>query len=237
MAWGQAAAVPDVIDSPADAEAQAAVWMIGLGFADAMPTQFTADGGIDVVSSRAVAQVKFQVAPVGRPALQNLVGAAGSEHPGKFKLFFSWKGYSGPAFVFAEQAHVALFSFTTGGELVPENTQAEHLCSLAQSSMSANLVGVPLVEPAPPPPQYLPLLPPSAPPARDWIDWFTRRRLMALSAAFLVLLAVLFFATHPNALGQLLTLVVGGLLVWYGVKVTFTPKKRRRSRSRTRRRR
>ena len=119
---------------------------------------------------------------------------------------------------------------------MPENTQAEHLCSLAQSSMSANLVGVPLVEPAPPAPQYLPPAPPSAPPAREWIDWFTGRRIMGLAVALLVLCAVLFFATHPDALGQLLSLVVGGLLVWYGVMVTFgKPKRRSRSRSRRRR--
>jgi hypothetical protein len=229
--------VPDVIDSPADAEAQAAVWMIGLGFGDAMPTQFTADGGIDVVASRAVAQVKFQVAPVGRPALQNLVGAA-SEHPGKFKLFFSWKGYSGPAFVFAEQAHVALFSFTTSGELVPENTQAEHLCSLAQQAMSADLIGAPQV-PAPRAPQYqAPVTPPapSAPPAREWIDWFTLRRVMWLAVGFLVLLAVLFFYANPDAFSKLVGLVVFGLTGWFVLKsVSAKPKRRSRSRSRRRR--
>lgn len=59
---------------------------------------------------------------------------------------------------------------------------------------------------------------------------------MTLCLAFLTLLAVLFFATHPDALGQLFGLVIGGALVWYGVKVTFAqPKRRSRSRSRSRR--
>ena len=57
---------------------------------------------------------------------------------------------------------------------------------------------------------------------------------MTLCLAFLTLLAVLFFATHPDALGA--AFVIGGALVWYGVKVTFAqPKRRSRSRSRSRR--
>lgn len=215
------------------------MWMIGLGFSDAVPTQFIGDSGIDVVASRAVAQVKFQVAPVGRPALQNLVGAA-SEHPGKFKLFFAWKSYSGPAFAFAEQAHIALFSFTTGGELVPENTQAEHLCSLAQQTMSANLVGVPAVEPLPPVPQYqappLPAPAPRAPATRSAADWFTTRRVIALLAAVLALFLVLFFINNPDVFGNLVGLTAAGAAMCYGAKIAFgKPKRRRRSRARRRR--
>ena len=236
---GKLPGVPDVIDSPADAEAQAAVWMIGLGFGDAMPTRLSGDGGIDVASSRAVAQVKFQVAPVGRPALQNLVGA-GAEHPGKLRLFFAWKGYSGPAFVYAEQTNIALFSFTTSGEVVAENTLAEHLCSVAQQSMTGDAIGTLPLEPTAPAQSYsLGQLQP-APPSGGLASWFTWQRVVRLAAVAVVLAAVSFLVLNPDVLVNLVayaaTTAVTAALIWYGAKLTFAPATRRgRSGSRRRR--
>lgn len=226
--------MPDVIDSPADAEAQAAVWMIGLGFSDAMPTQLTGDSGIDVVAARAVAQVKFQVAPVGRPALQNLIGAA-AEHQGKIRLFFAWKGYTGPAFVFAEQTNIALFCFSTSGDLLPQNMLAEHLCSVAAPLASATGVDLPAVElPAPTPaPEYEQLPPPSL--QQEWTDWLTPRRLKAIGAGVLGLLVVAFFATHTDLLIKIVVFAGFCYLCWFWIKVGSQPKKRGRSRSRRRR--
>lgn len=61
------------------AEQFAAEVMMIFGYQDARVTQRSADGGIDVRSARAVAQVKNWSKPVGRPHLQNLVGAAASD--------------------------------------------------------------------------------------------------------------------------------------------------------------
>jgi len=232
--------VPDLIDSPADAEAQAAVWMVGLGFADAMPTQLSGDSGIDVVSTRAVAQVKFQVAPVGRPALQNLVGAA-AEHPGKLRLFFAWKGYTGPAYAFAEQTNIALFSFTISGELVPDNVLAEHLCSMVQQSLTAGVVGMPQVQPGAPAASYEPLpVATSATAPGGLASWFAQRHPVHIATAVLLLAAVVFFAIFPDVLVTLLAYLVSTavalFLIWYGFKLTFAPS-RGRGRSRSRRRR
>ena len=75
------------IRSPDDAEQVAAEWMRHLGFGDARCTGAGTDGGVDVRSREAVAQVKAQLTPVGRPELQALYGVARSE--GCQPLFFS----------------------------------------------------------------------------------------------------------------------------------------------------
>ncbi|MCK0441227.1 restriction endonuclease [Gordonia alkaliphila] len=96
------------------AEHVAAVIMRGgLGFPDARSTQRSNDGGLDVVATQGVAQVKWQSAKVGRPAVQNLVGAA--HNRGGARLFFSGSGYSPQALKYAEQAGVELYSFDLSG--------------------------------------------------------------------------------------------------------------------------
>jgi hypothetical protein len=56
-----------LIRNPADAESAAAAFMRRIGFADAKLTSSGSDGGIDVKATGAVAQVKMQWTPVGRP--------------------------------------------------------------------------------------------------------------------------------------------------------------------------
>src|SRR3954452_2909829 len=59
------------------AEALAAWHMRKLGFEDASVTKAGADGGLDVTSREAVAQVKhYSKGPIGSPAIQQLRGAA-----------------------------------------------------------------------------------------------------------------------------------------------------------------
>ena len=60
---------PRLVRSPQDAEDAAADWMRYLGFPDACRTPDGADGGIDVTSSRGVAQVKLEGKPTGRPSI------------------------------------------------------------------------------------------------------------------------------------------------------------------------
>lgn len=90
-----------------EAEDLAAEWMRYLGYDDAAITGGAADGGLDVVATGAVAQVKWQGAAVGRPAVQRLVGAAPVGT--RAVLFFSWSGYSKGAIEYANERDVALF--------------------------------------------------------------------------------------------------------------------------------
>lgn len=94
-----------------------------LGIADATVTQATGDGGIDVTSRTALAQVKRESKPTGRPALQNLYGARGPRDS-RTLLFFSAAGYSKQALDYAEQVGMALFTYDVDGQLEAENDAA-----------------------------------------------------------------------------------------------------------------
>ncbi|ROS46198.1 restriction endonuclease [Curtobacterium sp. PhB78] len=65
------------------------------------------DGGIDVESGHAVAQVKRQRRPVGAPVVQQLHGAAQGE--GKTGEFYTTGSYSRDAVAFARRVGVRLF--------------------------------------------------------------------------------------------------------------------------------
>ena len=116
---------PHLIRSPDDAEQVAAAWMRHLGFADARCTGAGTDGGVDVRSREAVAQVKAQLSPVGRPELQALYGVAHSE--GRRPLFFSLMSYTAAALAWADEVGMALFRFDHGGGVEAVNVAAETL--------------------------------------------------------------------------------------------------------------
>jgi hypothetical protein len=113
------------IRSPDDAEQVAAEWMRHFGFTDARCTPGGTDGGVDVRSSGAVAQVKAQLTPVGRPELQALYGVARSE--GRRPLFFSLMSYTAAALTWADEVGMALFRFDHAGMVEPVNVPAEEL--------------------------------------------------------------------------------------------------------------
>lgn len=69
----------EYITTPAAAELNAAQQMRALGYSDAVAVPGGPDGGIDVRSSRAVAQVKWRAGQVGRPEVQRLYGARAHE--------------------------------------------------------------------------------------------------------------------------------------------------------------
>ncbi len=113
------------IRSPDDAEQVAAEWMRHLGFDDARCTGAGTDGGVDVRSREAVAQVKAQLTPVGRPELQALYGVARSE--GRQSLFFSLMSYTAAALTWADEVGMPLFRFDHAGMVEPVNASAEAL--------------------------------------------------------------------------------------------------------------
>jgi restriction endonuclease len=120
---------PHIIRSPDDAEQVAAEWMRHLGFDDARCTAAGTDGGVDVRSREAVAQVKAQLTPVGRPELQALYGVARSE--GRQPLFFSLMSYTAAALTWADEVGMALFRFDHAGMVEAVNPPAEALLAAA----------------------------------------------------------------------------------------------------------
>lgn len=86
-------------------------WMQFWGEHDAVATQFSGDGGVDVLSSNFGAQVKFYSnKPVGRPEVQALVGAAAGH--GVRPVFFAYStGYTSEALQWAQDMDVACFTF------------------------------------------------------------------------------------------------------------------------------
>lgn len=114
---------PLQIDSWHAAELNAARWMRMWGWYDAAVTPTGADGGIDVRSSGALAQVKWEAKQVGRAALQKLVGAAALEHELAL-LFFSGAGYSREALTYANAVGMALFKYGLDGSTEAMNDAA-----------------------------------------------------------------------------------------------------------------
>lgn len=90
-------------------------WMQLWGEIDAVATQFSGDGGLDVVSSNFGAQVKFFAnAPVGRPDVQSLYGAASGN--GLQPAFFAYSsGYTDEALDWAKKVGMACFTFVPKG--------------------------------------------------------------------------------------------------------------------------
>jgi hypothetical protein len=128
---------PRLVKSAIEAERLAAEWMVALGFQDAQVTPVGSDGGIDVTSSSAVAQVKMEGVATGRPQVQALSGAASVKQ--KAPLFFSLAGYTRHALEWAERAHVACFEFAHDGSLEPRTNSA---WDLMHGSVSADGSGL-----------------------------------------------------------------------------------------------
>lgn len=131
VAAGVSQPAPTLIRNPHDAEQTAAEWMRWMGYVDATATPIGADEGIDVLSAKAVAQVKTETVPVGRPALQRLFGVAHAE--GKEALFFSLSGYTLQATDWANRVELPLFTFDYQGAVIPVNESASALFDTAST--------------------------------------------------------------------------------------------------------
>lgn len=101
------------------------------GYLDAVVTPTGRDAGIDIRSSRALGQVKFEAAQVGTPVLQRLVGARALDHE-KELFFFSGAGYARPAIDYADTMRIALFKYQLDGRMVPQNEIAQTVVERAR---------------------------------------------------------------------------------------------------------
>lgn len=111
------------ISTPQAAELNARDLMMSWGYSDAVATTGGADGGIDVRSSRALAQVKWKGGVTGRPDVQKLVGARATGSQQLF--FFSAAGYSKQAVDYADEVGVALFIYDPTGAATAANPTAK----------------------------------------------------------------------------------------------------------------
>lgn len=126
-AGGSPRPAPQLIRSPQDAEVAVRDWMRAWGFLDASLTGSGSDGGVDVVSNSAVAQVKAEALPIGRPVVQAIYGIATAE--GKQALVFALAGFTNQALEWADRAGVACFAFDLQGEPQALNPTARLLAS------------------------------------------------------------------------------------------------------------
>lgn len=128
-----------LIATPKQAELNAAAQMVSWGYVDAASPMHGADGGIDVRSNQALAQVKFRSVKAGRPEIQNLVGAAAGDSS-KALLFFDFKGYSPQAIVYANQMNVGLYTYDQTGKVTPVNDAARRLMAVSPGARFMALV-------------------------------------------------------------------------------------------------
>jgi len=112
-----------LIRSPEDAELAAAAALRWLGHRSCSVTPPGPDGGIDVSATDAVAQVKTEMSPTGRPVLQSIHGAAQVER--KTAYCFSLAGYTDGAIEWAHRAGIRLFRFDMQGQAEPVNIAAQ----------------------------------------------------------------------------------------------------------------
>lgn len=115
------------IDDWQDAEAVAADWLRRAGCRGVALTGAGADGGIDVISTRWAAQVKHTAKKVGRPAVQQLVGAALTLE--RSPVLFSTGGFTAPARTYADDHRVALVELTLDGRARRLNRAAREIGS------------------------------------------------------------------------------------------------------------
>lgn len=106
-------------------------WMQLWGERDAVATQSSGDGGLDVVSKHFGAQVKFFAnSPVGRPDIQALYGAATGA--GLQPAFFAYSsGYTDEALVWAKTVGVACFTFVPNGNTFMFQADTEEAAELS----------------------------------------------------------------------------------------------------------
>ncbi|MCQ4120558.1 restriction endonuclease [Rhodococcus tibetensis] len=124
------------IRTAAEAEVNAAEQMQRLGYHDATALLGGVDGGIDVYSARAYAQVKWRDGRADRSDLQNLYGARGTSS-GRDLLYFAAAGYTDDAVDYAEAVGIALFRCEPDGETPPVGSHAPKLISAARNSAIA----------------------------------------------------------------------------------------------------
>lgn len=105
------------------AEEVAAQHLRDLGYADVATTRKGSDGGLDVEGRLIAGQVKYISSRVGRPMVQQLVGAA----PSRIRAFYSRSGFTRQASEYAATHGVALFTVSLPSDVDAVNEVAEDL--------------------------------------------------------------------------------------------------------------
>ena len=114
-----------LIRTPRDAEEYAAEVMEAIGFTNVRLSPVGPDGGIDVTSDEALAQVKLEGRRSTREQLQRLTGITLTQ--GTAAIFFSLAGYTKAALDWAEATDMALFEFAYDGSLDARSSLAVDL--------------------------------------------------------------------------------------------------------------
>lgn len=117
---------PTQISSWQQAELNAARWMRHWGYSDATASPGGPDSGIDVRAGRALGQVKYQAAQVGRPELQRFVGARPYGSTAQL-IFFTGSDYTTTAVAYAREWDIALFTYRLDGTMTPVNDAARRV--------------------------------------------------------------------------------------------------------------
>ena len=99
--------LPLLHPNPENFEEYCTEWCHYLGYLDAVKTQNTRDGGIDIRASNMIAQVKYYASPVGVVPIRELNGV---KNPGEEVLFFALNGFTPEARRFASERDVTLIS-------------------------------------------------------------------------------------------------------------------------------
>ncbi|MDT7847900.1 restriction endonuclease [Streptomyces justiciae] len=129
---------PTQISSWQQAELNAARWMRHWGYTDATASPGGPDSGIDVRAGRALGQVKYQAAQVGRPELQRFVGARPHGSTAQL-IFFTGSDYTATAAAYARERDIALFTYRLDGTMTPVNDTARRIHRATPSPAPATL--------------------------------------------------------------------------------------------------
>jgi len=201
-----------------DAERNAAAWMRHWGYPDADARPGGPDGGVDVRSARALAQVKFQAHAVGRPELQRLFGARGRNMDRQL-LFFTGSDYTATAVAYAAEQDIALFVYGLDGSMTPVNAPARRIRDAVRPTPPE-----PAAEPeAATRPEPVPAAGPGAEPAKERRPGSARFALgFLLAVVALALPASDSFVARPSrtAATAAMLVVPAVLLVWGIVEKT-----------------
>jgi len=125
LAQMQLAPKPDFNLNPRAAELHIEEWMAHWGFHDARATPVGPDGGFDVKSKRAAAQVKFRGQPTPLDQINSFHGACDRRY--EHEIFVSKSGYTKPAREVANEYGMALFTLEEDGTPIPINYAAEKI--------------------------------------------------------------------------------------------------------------
>ena len=93
-----------------DAERLVCDWMRKNGYRDAALTKSGADGGVDVTSKKAIAQVKFHAKPIGIAEVQRVYGIGVAQRKQR-TLIFASAGFTRAAREFADKHGVECYVY------------------------------------------------------------------------------------------------------------------------------